>query len=344
MPDRFFYEQMVNMMCSPLYIYNIEGKLLDKIGGDDKDWWIWLGYDKAQTLRLLMERKDYPVLYTGKQGYTAAILYSENKNVVLAAGPVMLAPAEENKDETKGKKRFLVEKKEDIPAGCSLSTFVSGCLLLYWKLTGREMPVSELWKCNNENYAKIRQIQKRLSEDMFFRQENFGKHNPGEQELRELESIENGDKEALSRSISETYEGSIGILAKDPLRHYKNVAIGNITLASRAAIRGGVSLKGEMSMVGPRPERPEIMEMYIKELPEFKQRLCVKAGLTGYAQVCGTYYSTPREKLEMDMEYLEKASLTGDLIIILATAGKLLFGEKKDYELVTVKAVPAKRR
>ena len=236
------------MMCSPLYIYNIEGKLLDKIGGDDKDWWIWLGYDKAQTLRLLMERKDYPVLYTGKQGYTAAILYSEKKNVVLAADPVMLTPAEENKDETKGKKRFLVEKKEDIPAGCSLSTFVSGCLLLYWKLTGREMPVSELWKCNNENYAKIRQIQKRLSEDMFFRQENFGKHNPGEQEMRELESIENGDKEALSRSISETYEGSIGILAKDPLRHYRNVAIGNITLASRAAIRGGVSLESSYSM------------------------------------------------------------------------------------------------
>lgn len=270
MPDRFFYEQMVNMMCSPLYIYNIEGKLLDKIGGSDKDWWIWLGYDKAQTLRLLMERKDYPVLYTGKQGYTTAILYSENKNVVLAAGPVMLTPAVEKKDEARGKKRFLVEKKEDIPAGCSLSTFASGCLLLYWKLTGREMPMSELWKCNKENYAKIRQIQKRLSEDMFFRQENFGKHNPGEQELRELESIENGDKEALSRSISETYEGSIGILAKDPLRHYRNVAIGNITLASRAAIRGGVSLESSYSMADSMIQQVEEINS-IPEVESFKR-------------------------------------------------------------------------
>lgn len=89
-------------------------------------------------------------------------------------------------------------------------------------------------------------------------------------------------------------------------------------------------LKGEMSMVGPRPERPEIMEMYMKELPEFGQRLQVKAGLTGYAQIYGTYYSTPREKLQMDMIYLEKASLTEDLKLLAATAKILLFGEKAD--------------
>ena len=47
-------------------------------------------------------------------------------------------------------------------------------------------------------------------------------------------------------------------------------------------------LKGDMSVVGPRPERPEIMELYIQELPEFEQRLQVKAGLTGYAQIYGT--------------------------------------------------------
>ena len=236
MPDRFFYEQMVNMMCSPLYIYNIEGILLDKIGGDDKEWWVWLGYDRDRASGILKERKSYPAIYTGKAGYAAAVLYSEDADRVLAAGPVMLAPADDKKYDVRGRKRFFAEKKDDMPAACSLSTFVSGCLLLYWKLTGTEMQEAELWQHNKENYEKIRLIRKRLSDDMFFRQENFGKHNPGEQELRELESIENGDREALARSISETYEGSIGILAKDPLRHYKNVAIGNITLASRAAV------------------------------------------------------------------------------------------------------------
>ena len=103
-------------------------------------------------------------------------------------------------------------------------------------------------------------------------------------------------------------------------------------------------LKGEMSMVGPRPERPEIMEMYIKDFPEFKQRLRVKAGLTGHAQIYGTYYSTPREKLRMDMKYIETASLAEDLNIILATARRFLFGEKRERELMAVPAVPAKRK
>ena len=105
---------------------------------------------------------------------------------------------------------------------------------------------------------------------MFFRQENFGKHNPGEQELRELESIENGDREALARSISETYEGSIGILAKDPLRHYKNVAIGNITLASRAAVRGGVSLENSYSMADSMIQQVEEINS-IPEVENFKR-------------------------------------------------------------------------
>lgn len=103
-------------------------------------------------------------------------------------------------------------------------------------------------------------------------------------------------------------------------------------------------LKGEMSMVGPRPERPEIMEMYIKELPEFKQRLRVKAGLTGAAQIYGTYYSTPYEKLRMDMKYLEKTSLIEDLGILFATARRLLFGEKRDRKLLPVPVVSANRK
>lgn len=83
-------------------------------------------------------------------------------------------------------------------------------------------------------------------------------------------------------------------------------------------------LKGDMSIVGPRPERPEIAAQYEKELPEFRLRLQAKAGLTGYAQVYGKYNTTPYDKLQMDLMYIAKPSFLEDLRIIFATV-KILF-------------------
>ena len=82
--------------------------------------------------------------------------------------------------------------------------------------------------------------------------------------------------------------------------------------------------KGDMSLVGPRPERKTIMEEYEKELPEFYYRLKVKAGLTGYAQVYGKYNTTPYDKLQMDLMYIANPSFIEDLKIIFATI-KILF-------------------
>ena len=84
-------------------------------------------------------------------------------------------------------------------------------------------------------------------------------------------------------------------------------------------------LKGEMSVVGPRPERPEITEEYKKEMPEFGFRLKVKAGLTGYAQVTGVYDTSPYDKLKMDLMYIENYSIRMDLQIILMTLKTMLF-------------------
>ena len=78
-------------------------------------------------------------------------------------------------------------------------------------------------------------------------------------------------------------------------------------------------LKGDMSFVGPRPERPELTQRYCETMPEFKYRLKVKAGLTGYAQVMGKYNTTPYDKLKLDLMYIEHQSLWLDLKIILMT-------------------------
>lgn len=83
-------------------------------------------------------------------------------------------------------------------------------------------------------------------------------------------------------------------------------------------------LCGDMSIVGPRPERPELAARYTEELPEFKLRLQAKAGLTGYAQVYGKYETTPYDKLQMDLMYIANPSLMEDLRIIVATV-KILF-------------------
>ena len=86
-------------------------------------------------------------------------------------------------------------------------------------------------------------------------------------------------------------------------------------------------LKGEMSIVGPRPERPEIAEEYYKQIPDFSLRLQVKAGLTGYAQVYGKYSSDPYEKLEFDLMYINNMSLLTDLELVFATAAILFSAE-----------------
>lgn len=83
-------------------------------------------------------------------------------------------------------------------------------------------------------------------------------------------------------------------------------------------------LSGNLSVVGPRPERPQIAEEYTKEMPEFQLRLQAKAGLTGYAQVYGKYNTTPYDKLQMDLMYIAHPSFTEDIRICFATI-RILF-------------------
>ena len=83
-------------------------------------------------------------------------------------------------------------------------------------------------------------------------------------------------------------------------------------------------LSGEMSIVGPRPERPEIAAQYEEVMPEFALRLQAKAGLTGLAQVYGQYNTTPYDKLNMDLMYIAQPSIMEELRIIFATV-KILF-------------------
>ncbi len=78
-------------------------------------------------------------------------------------------------------------------------------------------------------------------------------------------------------------------------------------------------LKGEMSVVGPRSERPEFVNNFEKEIPGYSQRFAVKAGITGLAQVAGNYDTTPQDKLRYDLLYIKNYSILQDFKIIFST-------------------------
>lgn len=89
-------------------------------------------------------------------------------------------------------------------------------------------------------------------------------------------------------------------------------------------------LKGDMSLVGPRPERPELANIITKNIPEFEYRLKVKAGLTGYAQIYGRYCTTSYDKLKLDLTYIRNYSIWMDLKLILMTPKVLFMKESTD--------------
>lgn len=89
-------------------------------------------------------------------------------------------------------------------------------------------------------------------------------------------------------------------------------------------------IKGDMSIVGPRPERIEHVEMYTADLPEFKYRLRAKAGLTGLAQIAGKYNTLPKDKLILDLMYIEKYSVWMDVLLMFQTVSIFFMPESAE--------------
>ena len=198
-----------------------------------------------------LQQNEYPKIYMLEADILVAeISHADSTNVWSLFGPILLAPTSEKRFSHVNKKYRMLKKAGLNLQMCELDTFVTGILLCYYFLTGNELSVAEFWAKNEESMPKVQGAQEEMTKNLFRYQEKegVGLHNPYEQEQREQEAIRHGDIAALNRSISETYEGQIGRLAKDPLRHHKNVAVGNITLASRTAVEAGVSVEKSFTM------------------------------------------------------------------------------------------------
>lgn len=179
-------------------------------------------------------------------------------NAIYIVGPVSFAsPVYLNCDYNE---LMLEEEIEKYVPQVNPDDYLEDILFLNHMITGVESTTEQIIETNCLNHDHTRKVQKHFNDILFENHENNVHHNPYDQEMREFGSIENGDLIQLEKSLQEDYDGTIGTLAKDPLRNLKNLGIVLVTLASRAAIRGGLSPEISFSL----------SDSYIQQIEECK--------------------------------------------------------------------------
>lgn len=179
-------------------------------------------------------------------------------NAIYIVGPVSFAsPVYLNCDYNE---LILEEEIEKYVPQVNPDDYLEDILFLNHMITGVESTTEQIIETNCLNHDHTGKVQKHFNDILFENHENNVHHNPYDQEMREFGSIENGDLIQLEKSLQEDYDGTIGTLAKDPLRNLKNLSIVLVTLASRAAIRGGLSPEISFSL----------SDSYIQQIEECK--------------------------------------------------------------------------
>ena len=179
-------------------------------------------------------------------------------NAIYIVGPVSFAsPVYLNCDYNE---LMLEEEIEIYVPQVNPDDYLEDILFMNHMISGLESKTEQIIETNCLNHDHEGKVQKHFNDILFENHENNVHHNPYDQEMREFGSIENGDLIQLEKSLQEDYDGTIGTLAKDPLRNLKNLGIVLVTLASRAAIRGGLSPEISFSL----------SDSYIQQIEECK--------------------------------------------------------------------------
>ena len=180
------------------------------------------------------------------------------RNAIYIVGPVSFAsPVYLNCDYNE---LILEEEIEKYVPQVNPDDYLEDILFLNHMITGVESTTEQIIETNCLNHDHTGKVQKHFNDILFENHENNVHHNPYDQEMREFGSIENGDLIQLEKSLQEDYDGTMATLAKDPLRNLKNLGIVLVTLASRAAIRGGLSPEISFSL----------SDSYIQQIEECK--------------------------------------------------------------------------
>lgn len=243
----FIFEQIVNIIHGEVTRISLTGEVIQSYGiNKDQKSILCLDSNMCNNISLKNE-KIYPEIIIELDTLVYAVIYCEKERILI--GPVSvrknLSKTEElfwNLHGIQGKNVYSIEY-------CELKVFGSAVLLAYNILTGRCIVLEELWSKNGVLKKELNDVSREMSSIIFERQEYDSPHNPYDQEVREMNSITQGNVEMLKASIAESYKGREGRMAVDELRQQKNIAIVVITLASRAAIKGGMLPEKAFSMV-----------------------------------------------------------------------------------------------
>ncbi|MDO7019663.1 AraC family transcriptional regulator, partial [Brachyspira innocens] len=186
---------------------------------------------RLQNFLLMNANKDYPILSIDRDN----IVYS---SIVLSDKKIIVGPNCINSISNDSKNML------EIP----LDIFCEEILFIHNLYNNTEISYDEMLINNFINEELLHKINKEITDTYINTYSNNVFHNPYDRELRILESIRNGDLNSLKQSLDEKFIGQYGVMAKDKIRSYKNVAICHICLSSRAAIDGGISSEVSFSI------------------------------------------------------------------------------------------------
>ena len=237
MSIEYICSRLIKMVKCPIRVYNKNSNLILEYGSINKEM-DPIFCDDDFRYKLINEVIDeYPILYSedGVVKYGAMLLNEE----IYIIGPIRTDKITDKIKEDMSKKHNM--KKENINISfCENESFVSALLILHNLVYDSNLSYIDVITKNINDKKSLINIEKKITDVVVENLELEVAHNPYSQEVRELDSIRQGDREKLKMSLAETYVGKVGRMAKSEIRQAKNVAICVITLASRAAIEGGV--------------------------------------------------------------------------------------------------------
>lgn len=206
--------------------------------------------DKQLEQKLLqLADAKVPIIHAAPYPVHYAIL--RNRHLLFIIGPVSVenktCTVSCRKTDESDQKNHEINSYTKI-SYCKYELFCEEILLLFYLLSGKKMFYQELNKENSKEHHLSEQMGKNISNLVFSYREYTKKHNPYSREMREMESIKNGDVNALNRSIDETFEGEYARLSKNDLQSHKNLAIVGLAISARAAINGGMHYEEAFSI------------------------------------------------------------------------------------------------